>query len=314
MPLVSVIVPTYYRNERLRAALESIADQCHGSLEIVVVDDSGEGHARPVVERFDGVNEEVDVVEYVAHETNQGAHAARDTGLEYAGGEYVQLLDDDDRLAPEKVARQVELLERNEDIGVSYCGFETEEGKRFPPNRAPGEDFLERCLRFDNTPCITSTMLIDAEALAMVQPLARDSPGADDIRLCLELARQTTFAAVEDVLLTKGVPPDARGASLGAVRGRWELLEEFSELYEEVPDVVRRAALTNAYRWQGQRFVENRRWSPAAVCSFGQALWHAPRKDPLYVGMLVAALFGRPGWTLGRAVRERFMAREPLVG
>jgi glycosyltransferase involved in cell wall biosynthesis len=302
MSLVSMVVPTYYRNERLRAALESVAAQTHEPLEVVVVDDSGEGHARPVVEGFDGVGE---AVEYVAHDANQGAQAARATGLDTADGDYVQLLDDDDRLAPDKVARQVGLLEARTDVGVAYCGFDTEDGKRFPADPPADGAFLERALRFDNAPCITSTMLVDAGVLEAVRPLARDSPGADDIRLCIELARRTGFAAVDDVLVTKGVPGDARGSSWGAVRGRWEILESYRDLYAARPDEVHRAALTNAYLWQGLRHVEASWWSPRAVYSFGQAVRTAPRLEPLHVGMFLASVFGGAGWRVGQAVADR---------
>lgn len=48
-PLVSVVVPTYYRNDRLRDAIESVLAQEYGHVELLVVDDSGERCAGEVL-------------------------------------------------------------------------------------------------------------------------------------------------------------------------------------------------------------------------------------------------------------------------
>lgn len=47
---ISVIVPTHYRNELLPEAIESVARQAYDPVELVVVDDSGEGHAEPTID------------------------------------------------------------------------------------------------------------------------------------------------------------------------------------------------------------------------------------------------------------------------
>lgn len=52
---VSVIIPTYFRNENLKQAIESCIQQDFGSVEIIVVDDSGEEYAQPVVSDYDNV-------------------------------------------------------------------------------------------------------------------------------------------------------------------------------------------------------------------------------------------------------------------
>lgn len=79
-----------------------------------MVDGSGETHAEPVAEEYP--------VEYVAQDEDRGAHAARNAGAVRADGEYVQFLDDD-RLRPEKFAKQLPLF--REGVGVVYCGSMT---------------------------------------------------------------------------------------------------------------------------------------------------------------------------------------------
>jgi len=187
-PLVSVVIPTYYRNDRLRGAIESVADQDQPT-EIIVVDDSGEGHAAPVVEAFD--------LTYLALDRNRGSNPARTMGAERASGAFVQFLDDDDRLLPGKLARQVDLLESME-AGVAYCGMTYEDGQTVLPDPAVRGDVLDAALAFAMSPCVTSTMLTDREVLDEVLPLP-DRPGGDDraddrsrapdeVRVCRRLA------------------------------------------------------------------------------------------------------------------------------
>ena len=291
-PLVSVVVPTCYRNDRLREAVESVLDQTHDRVEVVVVDDSGERHAEPVAEGF------ATDLTYVAHSRNRGAHAARDTGLEHVSGRYVQFLDDDDRLRPRKIADQVDLLERFPDVGVAYCGLEMEDGTVYPPDPSVRGDVLRDALGFYDHPLTTSTMLVDRVVLDDVLPLARDSPGADDINLCIRLAQVTEFEFVDDLLVVGGLPPRSRGRSWGGVRGRREILRRYRDLYDEFDPTVRRRALAEVYRQEGRRRLEDRAWSARAILAFLRSLRYEPDRSPAHVGEFLASLFGRPGRTL----------------
>jgi glycosyltransferase involved in cell wall biosynthesis len=291
-PLVSVVVPTYYRNGRLRETLESVLGQAYDRVELIVVDDSGERHAEPVAEEF------ADALTYVAHSRNRGAHAARDAGLERASGRYVQFLDDDDRLRPRKIAAQVDLLERSPDVGVAYCGLEMEDGTVHLPDPSVRGDVLRDALGFYDHPLTTSTMLIDRAVLEEVLPLARDSPGADDINLCIRLAQVTAFDFVDEVLVVGGLPARSRGRSWGGVRGRREILRRYRDLYDEFDPAVRRRALAEVYRQEGRRRLEDRVWSARAILAFLRSLRYEPDRSPVHVGECLASLFGRPGRTL----------------
>ena len=281
-PLVSVVIPTYYRNDRLGGAIESVLDQDHPT-EIVVVDDSGEGHAAPVVEGVD--------LTYLELDRNRGSNPARTMGAERATGEYVQFLDDDDRLLPGKLARQVALLERT-GAGVAYCGMTYEDGATVLPDPDVRGNVLEPALAFAMSPCVTSTMLIARDALDAVLPLP-ERPGGDDLGLMIDLARRTEFEFVDDSLVRRGVIDDSRGKSPGLIRGRLEIVREYDDLYREVSPKVRADALANTYRLKGRMHLRDRRWSGVAVRSFARACYHAPSLRT--VVPLGASLFGRPG-------------------
>ena len=291
-PLVSVVIPTYYRNDRLRGAIESALEQDHPT-EIVVVDDSGESHARPVVDEYD--------VTYVELDDNVGSNPARTVGAERASGEFVQFLDDDDRLLPKKLSRQVALLERT-GAGVAYCGMTYENGQTVLPDPDVRGDVLDRALEFSMSPCVTSTMLIARDALEPVLPLP-DRPGGDDLGLMIDLARITNFEFVDESLVTRAVIEGSRGKSAGLIRGRKEIIREYDDLYEESPPSVRANALSNTYRLEGRMQLREAQWSPRAIRSFARACYHAPSVRTAIP--LCASLFGRRGMNAMQRVYHR---------
>lgn len=111
MPAVSVILPTLTRLDFLRRAIETVLAQTYEDFEIVVVVDG----PSPAVASF--VSSHPDPrVRLVQRERNGGVAAARNSGLEAAHGRYVALLDDDDIWLPQKLARQVRLLDAGADV------------------------------------------------------------------------------------------------------------------------------------------------------------------------------------------------------
>lgn len=264
--LVSVIVTTYYRNERLDEALDSVRGQSYSPIEIIVVDGSGHGHARPVIEARDGD------VTYIEQETDDGPHAARSIGAERARGAYVQFLDDDDRLRPEKFERQVELLRRRPEVGVVYSGLEKEFGDYRMPNPRVRGDVLADALRFQMSSCYNSTMLIRRECVRRLLPFA-NRHGADDMGLKIELARHTRFDFVDEPLVVMGEQEYHLGSSWSAIEGRIELLDRYADLYEEHPPTVYRDALAQIWANVGRRTLEDELWSLDAIRSF----WRAAR-------------------------------------
>ena len=108
-PMVSVIVPTYNRPERLRAALDSVNRQQYRDFEVIVVNDG----TIPVESVVSDVNQ-AGRITLVNHDRNRGLAASRNTGLRLAKGVYIAYLDDDDRFLPDHLGTLVACLERGE--------------------------------------------------------------------------------------------------------------------------------------------------------------------------------------------------------
>jgi len=105
-PMVSVIVPTYNRPDRLRESLESILAQTFQDFEVIVVND-GEMDVTSVVDALPHGGR----ITCVKHDHNRGLAAARNTGIRLARGTYVSYLDDDDRYYPDHLAVLVQALQ-----------------------------------------------------------------------------------------------------------------------------------------------------------------------------------------------------------
>ena len=113
MKLASVIIPTWNRKKLLAEAVESALAQTYRPLEIVVVDDgSTDGTREMMVELSRKSAEDVSIRFFPR--PHLGVSAARQHGLEMARGEYVQFLDSDDLLLPEKLEKQIAEMERTQ--------------------------------------------------------------------------------------------------------------------------------------------------------------------------------------------------------
>ena len=112
---MSILIPCYNREKFLGEAIESALQQRYRPIEVVVVDDGSRDGSVRVAQSFGG-NIRVEVAGH------RGACAARNRALELSKGEYVQFLDSDDILLPDKIERQAEVL-RCDVADMVTCGF-----------------------------------------------------------------------------------------------------------------------------------------------------------------------------------------------
>jgi len=101
-PLVSILIPAFNAQEWIGDTLRSAIAQTWDRKEIIVVDDGSADRTLAIAQQFDsdGVR--------VFSQKNQGAAAARNTAFSLSKGDYIQWLDADDLLEPDKIAKQLE--------------------------------------------------------------------------------------------------------------------------------------------------------------------------------------------------------------
>ena len=170
--LVSIIVRTKDRPKLLKSALQSIADQTYGPIEVVLVNDGG---CDLDIEELKGILGDI-ALNYIRLEKNTGRAHAGNVGIKSAKGEYIGFLDDDDEFYPEHLVTLVSSLEHNDyevaytDSLMVYKGYDphthefNNEVKKeiafsqdFNYDRLVFENYIPlMCLLFDRRPLVTS--------------------------------------------------------------------------------------------------------------------------------------------------------------
>lgn len=144
--LVSVIVPSFEHAAHIEEALRSVAAQAGPPLECIVVDDASRDESVEIVarlfeesdftSRFEG-RLRIDV-----QDSNRGAHAALNRGLELARGDWFALLNSDDAFAPGRLEAMLEaLVGSGSDLAFSRVVFVDENSR---PCRSSTDDFRLR--------------------------------------------------------------------------------------------------------------------------------------------------------------------------
>jgi len=113
-PKVSVITPLYNNKKYIEKAINSILSQTYKNLEMIVVDNSSSDGSGELVKNKFG-----NKVRYILQE-NRGAAAAVNRGISLSQGNYIAFCDSDDWWLPEKLEKQVNFLETNQNFGMVY--------------------------------------------------------------------------------------------------------------------------------------------------------------------------------------------------
>ena len=234
--MISVIIPTYNRRELLLRAIDSVLQQTHADIEVIVVDDgSTDGTQTAVLDLHD------ERVRYVRQSENAGACAARNRGVDMARGEYIAFQDSDDVFHPDKLEKQLAyLLETGADVTVCAMNRVRLDGvqEAFPPmaeNRTlPYEELL-----LENI-CSTQCILGKAEVFRQVR-WDEDMPRLQDWDLMLRVARQFRVELDARPLVDMHLQPDSisqqPGKLLAAMKRMYERYR--GDISGETPAIIR---------------------------------------------------------------------------
>ena len=216
---ISVIIPTHNRSSLLVKAVESARGQTYRAFEIIIVDDASEDDTKETVKGL--LN---DQVKYIRLETSHGGSGARNVGIEATRGKYVAFLDDDDFWLPEKLERQVEVLERSPHVGVIYTGCLLLEDGITHEMRPKYRGNIYKHLLTWNCVGTTSTVLVRRECFQSVGGFDEQLPSCQDWDMFLRLSREFEFDFVALPLVVWRMHDARISKDIGAVLGGRELL------------------------------------------------------------------------------------------
>ncbi|KAA9404509.1 glycosyltransferase family 2 protein [Haloarcula sp. CBA1131] len=226
-PLVTVVITTYDRPEFLQKAVDTVTAQRYDPIELIVVDDHSPTPADDVLNDRDLDFERFEIHR---HAENQGANAARNTGIEVASGEYIAFLDDDDRWDPEKIATQVNAFQDSgPEVGVVYTGRKVvdDDGgvtRVWAPDQPDGD--MTKALLCRNVVGTQSSVMVRSD-IAKETPFDETIPRWADLEWYVAASTKCEFAAVDEPLVIY----DRRAHN--RISDDYEVLEESYELFIE---------------------------------------------------------------------------------
>lgn len=198
-PVVSILCPVYRPQPwYLRRCLESVRAQTYQRWQLCLCDDaSGDLETTAILEEHAAADDRIIVT---AHRDNGGISRATDTALQLATGTWTALLDHDDELAPQALARMVAAIEAHPDADIVYSDedkFAAEDGLRFAPLFKPGwsPDLLL------SYPYLGHLLVLRTELLRELGGLRPEFDGSQDYDLMLRATeRATEVVHVPEVL------------------------------------------------------------------------------------------------------------------
>lgn len=123
--MVSVIIPVYNSAKYIAETMRSAINQTYKNIEIVLVDDCSKDNSKEIIESF--MNENNNII-YFQQEKNRGAALSRNKALDLAKGRYVAFLDSDDLWYPEKIEKQLHIMQEK-NIAFCYTAYKIVDSK-----------------------------------------------------------------------------------------------------------------------------------------------------------------------------------------
>ncbi|PYM00644.1 MAG: hypothetical protein DMF19_08785 [Verrucomicrobia bacterium] len=248
-PQVSVIITSYNQQEYLREAIESAVDQTVAACEIIVSDDHStkDGSAETIREyaaKYPGL------VRGIFQEKNVGIPKNRNSALQMVRGDYVAILDGDDRLLPKFIEQHGTALAANPQAHVSYSNRydinQLDERRLRDRAPQPSGDVLAYIAR--GRKGILRSMVAKYDLVKAVGCFDENHYHYDGFILTLRLAKLTPFVYLPEPLMEKR--EHAGGTSKGISFAEKErcfqdVLAEVMRVAAELPEKDKRAISKN---------------------------------------------------------------------
>lgn len=277
MPLVSVVMPTYRRDDTLRRAIESVLGQTYRNLELVVVNDNGDdGCFTPIVRDIVGSFVKDDGrVRLLEPSVHKNGAFARNVGVEASSGELVAFLDDDDWWEPEKVERQVGAFAKlSDEWGVVSCRVKRYRGEELIsvlPKHPDGNVYKDVMFIVSDFP--TGTLMVRRALFEEVGGFDEDLVRHQDLQLLIRLTYRKKLLQLDEPLHCCDVS-DAqnRPGPEGLIKAKEALFDSVSDIYRSLSPSERRAVVAAQRAEVGRIRIKNGERLKGAVDILGLLL------------------------------------------
>ncbi|WP_258083434.1 glycosyltransferase [Thermococcus thermotolerans] len=225
-PAVSVVIPTYNRNELLTRAIESVLSQEFDDFEVLVIDGARSNSTRELVRSYgDGR------IRYIPQQ-GKGIANARNVGVLKARGKFIAFLDDDDHWRENKLERQLELFkELPKEYGLIYTAFTyyyLERNKILGIKHPRASGNVYRYMLKDNITG-TSTIMVKRECFKKAGLFRESFPTCEDWDMWLRMSKICLFGAIDEPLVDYSIH-SGQFSFAKYLAGRYRMIEEHGDI------------------------------------------------------------------------------------
>lgn len=298
--LVSIIIPTYNRSALVTRAIKSIINQTYTEIEVIVVDDSSTDNTHEQIESLRQIDQRI---KYFRHNNNQGAQAARNTGIKESRGHYIAFLDSDNEWLPHKLESQMKLfLNDINSPDVVYCGYKKisitgEVVHEYIP-QFRGEIY-KQCLSKWLTD--TSTVLVQKNVLGNIHNFDEKVHAYQEWDLCIRLARDCVFDFVPESLVLY-YEHELTSISKDFLRDAYGYLFIVEKYHKEILQECGTKILSAHYLQIGRLFIRADQFKLARIYFLRSIRYNQINFKA--IAHLVVSLLGKPVYHLLRSLKH----------
>jgi len=118
-PLVTILIPAYNHAAYIEECILSVLNQTYDNLEIIIINDGSTDDTESVIKNVIDNKNSISNIEYYSQD-NQGVCKTLNRGIKLAEGKYIASIASDDVWVTDKIEKQVDFLEKNNDVGLVF--------------------------------------------------------------------------------------------------------------------------------------------------------------------------------------------------
>lgn len=281
MPKVSILIPSYNAAHFLSTSIESALSQTYQDFEIIVMDDGSSDNTKEVVQSF--IDKYPDKIGYFFQE-NQGLPVARNRCIEHSQGDYLALLDADDKWLPCRLEEGVRILDADKAVGlvhgnITYIDFNCKEIST-PKRNAQiinGHIFDNIFLRKGDISCPTVLFRRSCCEDVGMFDVNLSRLGCEDRDLWLRIAQKYKIIYIDKILSYYRVTSESMSRNLMKMtEARLYVIDKFCPKEDASKRHLRNKSIAKVFRDIGDEFLLKKDYKGARR-EYGKAI----RFDPL---------------------------------
>jgi len=260
MPKVSILIPSYNSAHFLPTSIESALSGTYQDFEIIVIDDGSSDDTKDLVQSF--IDEYPHKIRYIWQE-NMGLARARNTGIRQSQGEYLALLDADDKWLPCRLEEGVKILDADHSIGlvhgnITYIDIDDKE-MGTPKRDIPflnGFIFENIFLRKADIACPTAIFRRSCCEDVGGFDINLSRLGCEDRDLWLRIAQKYRVIYIDKILSYYRLTPQSMSRNLKKMmEARLYVIDKYCPQDDQRKYNLRHKALAKVFRDMGDEFL-----------------------------------------------------------